>query len=73
MLRVLIKKIKATKVLDFTAGWGARLIAAMALDIDYTGIDANKALKPGYDKIIKTLRPYSKSKIKNDILKGRNL
>ena len=58
------KKNKATKVLDFTAGWGARLIAAMALDIDYTGIDANKALKPGYDKIIKTLRPYSKSKVK---------
>ena len=58
------RKNKATKVLDFTAGWGARLIAAMALDIDYTGIDANKALKPGYDKIIKTLRPYSKSKVK---------
>ena len=58
------KKNKATKVLDFTAGWGARLIAAMALDIDYTGIDANKALKPGYDKIIKTLKPYSKSKVK---------
>ena len=58
------KKNKATKVLDFTAGWGARLIAAMALDIDYTGIDANKALKPGYDKIIKTLSPYSKSKVK---------
>ena len=58
------KKNKAKKVLDFTAGWGARLIAAMALDIDYTGIDANKALKPGYDKIIKTLSPYSKSKVK---------
>ena len=58
------KKNKATKVLDFTAGWGARLIAAMAMDIDYTGIDANVALKPGYDKIIKTLQPYSKSKVK---------
>tara|TARA_B100000925_G_scaffold24983_1_gene16958 strand:+ start:35 stop:1654 length:1620 start_codon:yes stop_codon:yes gene_type:complete len=58
------KKNKATKVLDFTAGWGARLIAAMALDIDYIGIDANKALKPGYEKIIKTLKPYSKSKVK---------
>lgn len=58
------KKNKATKVLDFTAGWGARLIAAMAMDIDYTGIDANVALKPGYDKIIKTLKPYSKSKVK---------
>lgn len=58
------KKNKATKVLDFTAGWGARLIAAMAMDIDYTGIDANVSLKPGYDKIIKALQPYSKSKVK---------
>ena len=58
------KKNKATKVLDFTAGWGARLIAAMAMDIDYTGIDANVSLKPGYDKIIKLLKPYSKSKVK---------
>ena len=58
------KKNKATKVLDFTAGWGARLVAAMAMDIDYIGIDANTSLKPGYDKIIKLLKPYSKSKVK---------
>ena len=58
------KKNKATKVLDFTAGWGARLIAAMAMDIDYIGIDANVALEPGYNKIIKALGPYSKSKVK---------
>ena len=58
------KKNKATKVLDFTAGWGARLVAAMAMDIDYIGIDANTSLKPGYDKIIKLIQPYSKSKVK---------
>jgi hypothetical protein len=58
------KKYKATRVLDFTAGWGARMIAAMALNIDYIGIDSNKALKPGYDKIIKLLKPYTKSNIK---------
>ena len=58
------KKYKATRVLDFTAGWGARLIAAMALDIDYIGIDSNKSLKPGYDKLIALLKPYSKSKVK---------
>ena len=57
------KKYKATSVLDFTAGWGARMIAAMALDIDYIGIDSNKSLKPGYDKIIKLLKPYTKSKV----------
>ena len=58
------KKYKATRVLDFTAGWGARMIAAMALDIDYIGIDSNKSLKPGYDKLISLLKPYTKSKIK---------
>ena len=58
------KKYNATRVLDFTAGWGARMVAAMALDIDYIGIDSNKSLKPGYEKIIKLLKPYTKSKVK---------
>ena len=58
------KKYKATRVLDFTAGWGARMIAAMALDIDYIGIDSNTNLKKGYLKIIKLLKPYTKSKVK---------
>mgnify|MGYP001333111964 CR=1 FL=1 len=58
------KKYKATRVLDFTAGWGARMVAAMALDIDYIGIDSNKSLKPGYDKLISLLKPYTKSKIR---------
>ena len=58
------KKYKATRVLDFTAGWGARMVAAMALGIDYIGIDSNTALKPGYDKIIALLKPYTKSKVK---------
>lgn len=61
---LMYKKNKATHVLDFTAGWGARMIAAAALDIDYTGIDANKNLKPGYDKIINAIKPYTKSKIR---------
>ena len=58
------KRYDATRVLDFTAGWGARMVAAMALDIDYIGIDSNKSLKPGYEKIIKLLKPYTKSKVK---------
>ena len=58
------KKYGATRVLDFTAGWGARMVAAMALDIDYVGIDSNTSLKPGYDKIIALLKPYTKSTVK---------
>ena len=57
------KKYKATSVLDFTAGWGSRMLAAMALDIDYIGIDSNKSLKPGYEKIINLLKPYTKSNV----------
>ena len=61
---LMYKKYNAKRVLDFTAGWGARMIAAAALDIDYIGIDANRNLKPGYDKIIEAIKPYTKSKIK---------
>lgn len=57
------KKYNATAVLDFTAGWGSRMVAAMALDIDYIGIDSNKSLKPGYEKIINLLKPYTKSNV----------
>ena len=58
------KKYNAKRVLDFTAGWGSRMIAAAALDIDYIGIDANSKLEPGYKKIQNAIKPYTKSKIK---------
>ena len=46
------KQFKATHVLDPTAGWGGRLLAASALDIAYTGIDTNVNMKEAYDGII---------------------
>jgi len=49
----LYKKYGATKVLDPCAGWGGRGIAAVALGIQYTGIDTNTSLKPAYDKMFK--------------------
>jgi hypothetical protein len=60
--KYLYTKFKATKVLDFTAGWGGRLLGAMALDIDYIGIDTNITIKPEYEKMIAEYP--SKSKIK---------
>ena len=60
----IFKKYKAKSVLDFTAGWGARMIAAAALDINYIGIDSNKKLENGYKKIKSAIKPYTKSKIK---------
>ena len=58
------RKYDATRVLDFTAGWGSRMVAAMAADIDYIGIDSNTKLKSGYDKILQALKPFNKSKVK---------
>jgi len=41
--------------LDISAGWGDRLIGALAADIKkYTGYDPNTALKPAHDQMIKT-------------------
>jgi hypothetical protein len=39
-------------ILDFSAGWGGRAIAAMAMGIPYVGIDANKGLQSAYKKMI---------------------
>jgi len=58
------RKYNATRVLDFTAGWGARMVAALAGEIDYIGIDSNKSLKKGYNKILDTLKPHKKSDVK---------
>lgn len=44
-------RFKATKILDPFAGWGDRCLAAMAKNIDYTGIDSNKNLKVAYQEM----------------------
>jgi hypothetical protein len=45
-------KFKPTSVLDFTCGWGGRLIGACVLNIPkYIGIDMNKNLEPCYQKM----------------------
>lgn len=51
--KYLCNRFNATKVLDFTAGWGGRLLGVRSLDLEYTGIDTNTNLKEGYDKMIK--------------------
>ena len=60
--KYIYKKYNATSVLDFTMGWGGRLLGAMALDINYIGIDTNTKLKAGYEAMIDDL-PCDKSKI----------
>ena len=50
-------RYKPTSILDFTMGWGGRMIASVALGIPkYTGIDLNQNLKEPYRKMVKTLK-----------------
>lgn len=53
--KYIYKKYNATSVLDFTAGWGGRMLGASALNIKYTGIDTNISMKPAYEQMMKYL------------------
>ena len=44
-------------ILDFSAGWGGRALAAMSLKIPYYGFDANTNLKHAYSSMLQTLEP----------------
>ncbi len=50
-------------ILDFSAGWGGRCLAAMALGIPYVGIDANAALESSYLSMHAKISPEAKVKI----------
>jgi hypothetical protein len=47
--------------LDSSAGWGDRLIAAIACGASYTGVDPSSCLAPLYKKIIRILAPSNES------------
>tara|TARA_R110000765_G_scaffold346342_1_gene436513 strand:- start:244 stop:1146 length:903 start_codon:yes stop_codon:yes gene_type:complete len=53
--KYLYRLFNATSVLDPCAGWGGRMLGAMAHGIKYTGIDTNINLKEGYDRMINDL------------------
>lgn len=55
------KTLGATRILDPTSGWGGRMLGALALGLPYTGIDTNKELVSGYEKM---LTGYDNSKYK---------
>ena len=54
---------KGKKWLDISSGWGDRLLAAMSLDMIYTGFDPNIDLKQGHDKMIELFGDSFKQKI----------
>ena len=44
-------------ILDFSAGWGGRCLAAIAYGVPYIGIDANTNLKKSYEEMIAAVKP----------------
>jgi hypothetical protein len=62
---IIYEKYKPKSVLDFTMGWGGRLVGACALDVpNYIGIDLNKNLEKPYKEMVKLLSPMTETKIK---------
>jgi hypothetical protein len=59
-------RYKPKSVLDFTMGWGGRLVGASALNVpSYIGIDMNPQLEQPYKKMVKELKSLgSNTKIK---------
>lgn len=59
LVRQVIEKLGGTRMLDFSAGWGDRLIGAMGTSSirKYVGVDPNLDLKPGHDEMVRTLAP----------------
>lgn len=56
----IIKMFNSKRLLDISAGWGDRLIGAIAGDVDYYfACDPNPDLHKGYKEIIQTFGSYS--------------
>lgn len=69
IIRYFIEKYKAKNVLDFSSGWGDRLIGSILAGADlYVGVDPNKCLHPNYQKIINLLAPISINKNSKHIM-----
>ena len=55
-------RFKPECVLDFTMGWGGRLVGACALDVPrYIGVDSNKNLREPYRKMVSFLKTMTKT------------
>jgi hypothetical protein len=62
-LKVYCKFKPRLGILDFSAGWGGRCLAAMAAGIPYTGIDTNTNMRSAYNKIITKYEPGANVKM----------
>lgn len=59
------KMFNGKRIFDSSCGWGDRLIAAIALNMEYCGTDPSQCLKPLYNNIIETLGNKNIHKIYN--------
>ena len=67
----LLNLLKPKRVLDPSAGWGDRLIGAIAYNkCEYTGVDPSICMEPIYKEIINTLVPRNDSSRYNVIKDG---
>jgi hypothetical protein len=65
----LVHYLKPTRWLDPSAGWGDRLISAIAYGkCEYVGVDPSECMHPMYEKIISTLASEDPQKYK--LIKG---
>jgi len=55
IMMAMIQIFNSKSILDFSSGWGDRLIGAIASNTEYVGIDPNKCLIKGYKEIIQKL------------------
>lgn len=53
---ILASEFRATRVLDFSAGWGDRCIGVMAKGVEYIGIDSNIELEEAYTQMAERFR-----------------
>jgi 16S rRNA G966 N2-methylase RsmD len=62
----IIRRFKATRMLDISAGWGDRLSAAIATNLaKYQAFDPNTSLKEGHDRIINAFVPVEQRRCFN--------
>ena len=55
MVMNILNLFKPRRWLDCSAGWGDRLVGAIAFDCEYLGVDPSKCMTPVYQEIIKGL------------------
>lgn len=60
---VMGENLQNKKWLDISSGWGDRLLAAMSLDMDYTGFDPNTQLEEPHSQMISMFGDPNKQRI----------